>query len=629
LSIDLKITMMVMRFVEILYLFAIAINSQIVVIEGAGTSTVPGDVFFHSTNSLPVPSKTEVERAVSILRSAGIDIHAVCGNLQKHEDREISVFAPTYTQTQTQTQSQTQTHTHTRARRAEEEDEDEEEEGEETIVDKMFAYIGITINDEQWFYISNGILAAMCVVIAAMAAGLTMGLLSLDELDLHIKQRASDSPEEQRNAQIVMPIVRDHHRLLVTLLLLNAMANEALPLFLDKIVPGYLAVILSVTLVLFFGEIIPSAIFSGPNRLALSSRLAPLVRLCLFLLAPIAVPIAKILDYLLHDAEDDHENLQKYNRSELGALVRIQFEERMATKIYKKKEKADMGTHRDGIMGTASMEARDERLRKSSQRYVRDLDTVNLVEGALNMQAKTVQDIMTPLNEVYAIPDDMILDEDSMLEIYRRGHSRVPVYKRNTDDEGSNGGNKRTNSGLCFDGAICGVFKVKQLVVINDTDERVLSTMPTTKPFCVSPSMNMLELLNLLQTGIQMAIVCLHPEKGISALKKMLPIPNEAGVVGVVTLEDCIEELIQEEIYDEFDQMELLENKRATKVLKKWRAFVRKKKEDRGEYVDDIEKSTSTEEASCDEMSGLISYGSSVNTYNSSVYVKHSMPSIV
>ena len=68
---------------------------------------------------------------------------------------------------------------------------------------------------------------------------------------------------------------------MVTLLLMNALANEALPLFLDKLVPAYMAVILSVTLVLFFGEIIPSAIFTGPNQLAISSKLAPLVRLVL------------------------------------------------------------------------------------------------------------------------------------------------------------------------------------------------------------------------------------------------------------------------------------------------------------------------------------------------------------
>jgi len=46
---------------------------------------------------------------------------------------------------------------------------------------------------------------------------------------------------------------------------LNATALEALPIYLDKLVPSFWAVFISVTIVLFFGEIIPMAICTGPN----------------------------------------------------------------------------------------------------------------------------------------------------------------------------------------------------------------------------------------------------------------------------------------------------------------------------------------------------------------------------
>ena len=89
-----------------------------------------------------------------------------------------------------------------------------------------------------------------------------MGLLSLDPLTLEIKRRASTSAEERKYSEDLLPLLVGHskrHRLLVTLLLMNAAANEALPLFLDELFPGKLASILvSVTLVLFFGEIVPS-----------------------------------------------------------------------------------------------------------------------------------------------------------------------------------------------------------------------------------------------------------------------------------------------------------------------------------------------------------------------------------
>jgi CBS domain containing-hemolysin-like protein len=43
----------------------------------------------------------------------------------------------------------------------------------------------------------------------------------------------------------------------------NASATEALPVFLSELVPEFIAVILSVTAVLLFGEIIPASILTG------------------------------------------------------------------------------------------------------------------------------------------------------------------------------------------------------------------------------------------------------------------------------------------------------------------------------------------------------------------------------
>lgn len=111
--------------------------------------------------------------------------------------------------------------------------------------------------------IINAIISLICVATAALAAGLTMGLLSLDPLTLEIKRRAATSLEERQWSEELLPLLVGHskrHRLLVTLLLMNAAANEALPLFLDELFPGKLtSILVSVTLVLFFGEIVPSA----------------------------------------------------------------------------------------------------------------------------------------------------------------------------------------------------------------------------------------------------------------------------------------------------------------------------------------------------------------------------------
>ena len=87
-------------------------------------------------------------------------------------------------------------------------------------------------------------------------SGLTVGLLSINVLDLEIKQRIGN-PEEQARAKMIMPILENHHWLLVTLLFCNACALEALPIFLDRIVPSAYAVLISVIAVLIVGEVIP------------------------------------------------------------------------------------------------------------------------------------------------------------------------------------------------------------------------------------------------------------------------------------------------------------------------------------------------------------------------------------
>lgn len=53
----------------------------------------------------------------------------------------------------------------------------------------------------------------------------------------------------------ICPLISRHHRLLVTLLLFNSLANEALPVFLSELVPPYVAVLLSVSFILIFGYV--------------------------------------------------------------------------------------------------------------------------------------------------------------------------------------------------------------------------------------------------------------------------------------------------------------------------------------------------------------------------------------
>ena len=82
-------------------------------------------------------------------------------------------------------------------------------------------------------------------------SGLTMGLLSLDVMSLEVFKRGG-KPKEQKYASRIIQLVKQHHLLLVTLLLANAVAVESMPILLDKVTHEIVAIAISVISVLIF-----------------------------------------------------------------------------------------------------------------------------------------------------------------------------------------------------------------------------------------------------------------------------------------------------------------------------------------------------------------------------------------
>jgi len=69
-------------------------------------------------------------------------------------------------------------------------------------------------------------------------SGLTVGYLSIDEWNLQINLNKDYNDQdfiEKKKYQEIAEVLKDRHWLLVTLLLCNVTAMEALPIFLSKI----------------------------------------------------------------------------------------------------------------------------------------------------------------------------------------------------------------------------------------------------------------------------------------------------------------------------------------------------------------------------------------------------------
>lgn len=369
--------------------------------------------------------------------------------------------------------------------------------------------------------------AAICVITAGLASGLTYGILSLDPIMLLIKQRTGATQRERRQAGSLLLLVQQRHFLIVTLLLLSCSASEALPVFLNVMVPEVVAVVISVAAVLVLGDIVPSAVFTGSNQIALACSFAPLVKLFMCLLYPIAWPISLLLDTVF--AKGENESAEGLNRVELAALIRIQYEQKMAKTggkhhVMHPSLLEDVLSSFFSKRGDDIVTSDDDSVDKRSQGHTRTksihIDEVNIAEGALQMSTRFAVDIFLSLGKVYSIPIDTVLTEDKIVSIYTNGYSRVPVYE---------GGDKSR---------IKGILMTRQLIVVNKNDKLPVSRLPLYMPQCVGPDTNLVDLINLFQTGGHssrvghMALVCAKPEIGNAALEENDAVPVEAGLMG-------------------------------------------------------------------------------------------------
>ncbi len=78
----------------------------------------------------------------------------------------------------------------------------------------------------------------VAVLSAGLMSGLTVGYLSIDEWNMQInlnKDYSENELTEKKKYQEIADVLKDRHWLLCTLLLCNATAMEALPIFLSKI----------------------------------------------------------------------------------------------------------------------------------------------------------------------------------------------------------------------------------------------------------------------------------------------------------------------------------------------------------------------------------------------------------
>ncbi|RMB91056.1 hypothetical protein DUI87_32654 [Hirundo rustica rustica] len=327
------------------------------------------------------------------------------------------------------------------------------------------------------------ILIAGLLVLSGMFSGLNLGLMALDPMELRIVQNCG-TDKEKRYARRIEPIRRKGNYLLCSLLLGNVLVNTTLTILLDDLTgSGIGAVVASTVGIVIFGEIVPQALCSR-HGLAVGANTIVVTKFFMLVTFPLSYPISKLLDCVL-----GQEIGTVYNREKLVEMLKV-------TEPYN-----DL--------------VREE---------------LNMIQGALELRTKTVEDVMTPLQNCFMINSDAILDFNTMSEIMESGYTRIPVY----EDERSN---------------IMDILYVKDLAFVDPDDCTPLKTI--TK-FYNHP-------VHVVFHDTKLDAMLEEFKKGKSHLAIVQKVNNEGEgdpfyeVLGLVTLEDVIEEIIKSEILDESD----------------------------------------------------------------------------
>lgn len=357
--------------------------------------------------------------------------------------------------------------------------------------------------------------------LSGLFSGLTLGLMSLDKTELKIIEKCG-APNEKAYAKIIAPLREKGNYLLCTLLFGNVLVNNTIAVLTSGMLVGPVAIFLATLAIVLFGEIFPQAICSR-HGLAVGAQTHLLTKLFMVLTFPLSYPMGRILDKLLGD-----EIGQVYNKEKLQELIRM----------------------------TADFK-------------VLQNEEANIITGALQLSTKRVEDIMTRMEDVYMLDINTVLDFETLSEILRYGYTRVPVYDGD-----------RTN--------IVQLLNTKDLALIDPDDNTELKTVCRFydhQPLFVFNDTKLDAMLQAFLQGNSHMAVVQHAESGSNHDQEEEQHEQVTRNLGIVTLEDVIEEILQNEIIDETDILTDNRGKKPRVREKKLDYNIFEKKQQRGQKI--------------------------------------------
>uniref|UniRef100_A0AAF5PXA2 CNNM transmembrane domain-containing protein n=1 Tax=Wuchereria bancrofti TaxID=6293 RepID=A0AAF5PXA2_WUCBA len=161
---------------------------------------------------------------------------------------------------------------------------------------------------------------------------------------------------------------------------------------------------------------------------------------------------------------------------------------------------------------------------------------LKIAVGAMEISEKTVGDVLTKIEDVFMLSEDTIISAATIVEIMRHGYSRIPIY---ADDDRNN---------------IKALLMVKDLALIDPRDNFTVKTVCEFYHYplrFVEASKPLHSMLDEFKAGnYHLAIV-----ESVQSMYDRKISQQTKNLLGIVTLEDIVEEILQAEIIDESDSV--------------------------------------------------------------------------
>ena len=322
----------------------------------------------------------------------------------------------------------------------------------------------------------------LLLIFSGFFSGSETALFSLSSIQRERIKRTGD-----KKSLLINKLLSRPRKLIVTILIGNDMVNIAASVIAASLFMSFnkdhgewiaIAVMMPVTLI--FAEVIPKTL-----ALTYNERIAPFVSAPLYFFSQLIFPLRFIL----------------YNISVMLSKI-AGFEKRhISTAIMEDEFRALVDqSHESGEINKAERD---------------------LIHNVFEFSDTHAFEIMTPLNEIFSLSEDMTI-EKAVIAVQQRRFLRIPVYRNRFDN-------------------IVGILYTKDLLKINTTksggDGNTIQKI-CRKPFFVDENIKTDDLFHILKKKRIHIAICIN---------------KQDKVTGLLTMDDLLGELFGE-IHDEYDR---------------------------------------------------------------------------